>query len=147
VLTIHFDVFILKRVKTIIQVKLLPEAAQRECLLETMRTFNAACDWLAERAVELDLFTHFKLQSACYKIIRSLFGLSAQDICLVCAKVAYAIGRTPRAFNPIGAVIYDLRLLFWSLDATLLSRSGHCPRDSLFLRLSVAANRGNCAGS
>jgi putative transposase len=109
--------------KAIIQVKLLPDAAQGECLLDTMRTFNSACDWLAERAVELGVFTHFKLQSACYKSIRSLFGLSAQATCLVCAKVvdAYAISKTPRTFNPTGAIIYDLRLLSWNLDKSLVS--------------------------
>ena len=88
-----------------------------------MRTFNAACDWLAERAVELDVFTHFKLQKACYKSIRSLFGLSAQAACLVCAKVAdaYAISGTQRMFRPTGAIIYDLRLLSWNLDKSLVS--------------------------
>ena len=72
-----------------------------------MRTFNAACDWLAERAVELGVFTHFKLHSAYYKSIRLLFGLSAQAACLVCAKVAdaYAISKTQRTFKPTGAII------------------------------------------
>jgi putative transposase len=114
---------LLKRLKAIIQVKLLPDAAQQESLLSTMRTFNAACDWLAERAVELGVFTHFKLQSACYKSIRSLFGLSAQAACLVCAKVAdaYAISKTQRTFSPTGAIIYDLRLLSWNLDKSLIS--------------------------
>jgi putative transposase len=114
---------LLKRLKAIIQVKLLPDAAQRESLLSTIRTFNAACDWLAERAVELGVFTHFKLQSACYKSIRLLFGLSAQAACLVCAKVAdaYAISKTQRRFKPTGAIIYDLRLLSWNLDKSFVS--------------------------
>src|SRR5208282_1346923 len=78
---------------------------------------------LAERAVELGVFTHFKLQSACYKSIRLLFGLSAQAGCLVCAKVAdaFAISKTKRTFRPTGAIIYDLRLLSWNLDKSKVS--------------------------
>ena len=88
-----------------------------------MRTFNAACDWLAERAVDLNVFTHFKLQKACYKSLRNLFGLSAQAACLVCAKVAdaYAISKDQRQFRPDGAIIYDLRLLSWNLAKSLVS--------------------------
>jgi putative transposase len=109
--------------KAIVQVKLLPDADRSERLLETMRTFTAACDWLAERAIELNAFAHFKLQKACYKSIRTLFGLSAQAACLVCAKVAdaYAISKTPRKFRPEGAVIYDLRLLSWNVPESLVS--------------------------
>lgn len=115
--------FLLLNLKTIVQVKLTADPTQVESLLETMRTFNAACDWLAERAVELGVFTHFKLQKACYKSIRSLFGLSAQAACLVCAKVAdaYAISGTQRMFRSCGAIIYDLRLLSWNLDKSLVS--------------------------
>jgi IS605 OrfB family transposase len=88
-----------------------------------VESFNAACDWLAERAVELGVFTHLKLQKACYKRIRYLFGLSAQAVCLVCAKVAdaYAISGTQRTFRPTGAIIYDLRLFSWNLDKSLVS--------------------------
>jgi hypothetical protein len=78
---------------------------------------------LAERALELNAFTHFKLQKACYKSLRTLFGLSAQAACLVCAKVAdaYAISKTPRQFRPDGAIIYDLRLLSWNVPESLVS--------------------------
>lgn len=122
-LVIQDDFSIIEWLKAIVQVKLLPDADQSERLLETMRTFNAACGWLAERAVELNAFTHFKLQKACYKSIRTLFGLSAQTACLVCAKVAdaYAIGKMPRKFRPDGAIIYDVRLLSWKLAKSLVS--------------------------
>lgn len=88
-----------------------------------MKAFNSACDWLAERAANLGVFTHFKLQTACYKSIRLLFGLSAQAACLVCAKVAdaFAISKTKRRFRPTGAIIYDLRLLSWNLDKSKVS--------------------------
>ena len=109
--------------KITVQVKLLPNAEQRELLLHTMGVFNSACDWLAERAVERGEFTHFKLQTAHYRDIRSMFGLSAQSTCLVCAKVAdaFAISKTPRKFKPHGAIIYDLRLLSWNLERFVVS--------------------------
>jgi putative transposase len=109
--------------KAIVQVKLLPDADQADSLLGTMRAFNAACDWLAERAIDLKAFTHFKLQKACYKSLRNLFGLSAQAACLVCAKVAdaYAISKDQRRFRPDGSIIYDLRLLSWNVPESLVS--------------------------
>jgi hypothetical protein len=67
-------------VKLIARVKLQPSPEQagnrlRQC---AYLVFNAACDWLAERALQVNVFTAFKLQAACYKGIRLLFGLSAQ---------------------------------------------------------------------
>jgi hypothetical protein len=88
-----------------------------------MERFNAACDWLSQRAVELALFTKFKLQASCYQDIRLLFGLSAQATVRVCAKVAdaYAISKIPRTFKPTGAIVYDLRLLSWNLNESRVS--------------------------
>jgi len=105
-------------VKSIAQVKLLPSPEQAKSLLATMQTFNAACNWLAERATQLGVYSHFGLQSACYKSIRLLFGLSAQAACLVCAKVAdtYKKSKTQRDFRSLGAITYDLRVLSWNLE-------------------------------
>ena len=105
------------------QIKLLPDSIQAESLVSTMKAFNAACDWLSQRAIDLKVFTHFKLQGACYKSIRLLFGLSAQAACLVCAKVAdaFAMSKTKRTFRATGAIIYDLRLLSWNLDKSKVS--------------------------
>jgi putative transposase len=122
-LTFSSDSSIIEFLKVVVQVKLLPNTEQAKSLVETMKAFNSACDWLAERAIDLGVFTHFKLQSACYKSIRLLFGLSAQASCLVCAKVAdaFAISKTKRAFRPTGAIIYDLRLLSWNLEKNKVS--------------------------
>jgi IS605 OrfB family transposase len=110
-------------VRKIVQVKLLPDTQQSESLLATMQSFNAACNWLSERATELGIFGKFSLQAACYKDIRLFFGLSAQATCLVCAKVAdaYASAKTARAFRPAGATAYDLRLLSWNLERSTVS--------------------------
>jgi transposase len=107
----------------VVQVKLLPDEAQSESLLATMQSFNAACDWLSERAIQLGTFTSFGLQAACYESIRLLFGLSAQATCLVCRKVAqaYAVSKTLRTFRPRRAITYDLRLLSWNLDKSTVS--------------------------
>jgi predicted transposase len=98
-------------VQIIVQIKLLPDPEQREVLLATMQSFNAACNWLSERAKELGIFGRFKLQAACYETIRLLFGLSAQATCLVCRKVAdaHAISKNSRTFRTTGAITYDLR--------------------------------------
>jgi putative transposase len=110
-------------VKFVAQVKLLPSPEQAESLLATIQTFNAACDWLAERARQLDVYSQFRLQNACYKAIRLLFGLSAQAACLVCAKVAdaYKKSKSPRTFRLAGAITYDLRLLSWNLEESRVS--------------------------
>ena len=76
-----------------------------------------------KRAVELGVFSRFKLQRACYRSIRTLFGLSAQASCLACRKVAdaYAVSKSPRTFRPSGAITYDLRLLSWNLPKCTVS--------------------------
>jgi hypothetical protein len=110
-------------VQKTIQIKLLPDARQSEVFLATMQNFNAECDWLSERAIQLEIFTSFGLQTACYKSIRLLFGLSAQSTCLVCRKVADAFtnSKTPRTFRSLGAITYDLRLLSWNLHKSSVS--------------------------
>jgi len=110
-------------VQITVQIKLLSDAEQSQALFDTMRRFNTACNWLSERALQLAVFTPARLQATCYKSIRLLFGLSAQSTCLVCRKVAqaYAISKTPRAFRPLGAITYDLRLLSWNLDKSIVS--------------------------
>jgi IS605 OrfB family transposase len=75
--------------------KLHPLPEQAESLRTTMESFNAACNWLSQRAVELGVFSRSKLQRACYRSIRTLFGLSAQA--------------------------NDLRLLSWNLPKSTVS--------------------------
>ena len=48
--------------KRVIQIKLLPTPEQAAALEETMRRFNAACNWVAERAFERQLANSYALQ-------------------------------------------------------------------------------------
>jgi putative transposase len=110
-------------VKLIAQVKLHPLPEQAESLKATMQGFNAACQWLSQRAIELGVFSRSKLQKACYRSIRTLFGLSAQASCLACRKVAdaYAVSGIPKTFRSTGAITYDPRLLSWNLPKSTVS--------------------------
>lgn len=109
--------------RKVVQVKLLPDQEENGSLLATMQRFNAACNWLSERALELGVFSRSKLQAACYRDIRILFGLSAQAACLVVRKVAdaYAISKDLRTFRPTGAITYDLRVLSWNISESTVS--------------------------
>ena len=48
-------------VKRVIQIKLLPTARQAGALEQTMRRFNTACNWVAERAFERQLANSYAL--------------------------------------------------------------------------------------
>ena len=64
--------------KLIATVQLLTDEAQKERLLETLRRANAACDWIAEKAFELQTADKLRLQKLFYHEIRKTFGLSSQ---------------------------------------------------------------------
>ena len=48
-------------VKRVIQIKLLPTAQQAGALEQTMRRFNTACNWVAERDFERQLVNSYAL--------------------------------------------------------------------------------------
>src|SRR5690606_4416762 len=85
-------------------------------LLQTLEQANALCDWLSERAWELQTFRRFDVQAACYHAARERSGLSAQVVIRCLAKVADAYRldqRAQRTFKPHGAIAYDDRILSW----------------------------------
>jgi len=99
--------------KKVIQLQLVPTESQAESLTQTMRRFNAACDWLAGRAYERRLANRYALQKLYYGEIRDRFGLKAQQACLVCAAVAGAYKRDKNKrvhFRPDAAMPFDARL-------------------------------------
>ena len=69
-------------VKRIIQIKLLPTASQAGALEQTLRRFNAACTWLAERAFERQLANSYALHKLYYYEVRETFDLPA-DIAIL----------------------------------------------------------------
>ena len=111
--------------KLTVQVQLQPNAEQRKSLLGTMRTANAACDWLSEVAWRTKRFGQFALQKISYHDCRAAFPvLSAQVVVRCTAKVAdaYKLDRKrQRTFKPLGAIAYDARILSWKADASTVS--------------------------
>jgi IS605 OrfB family transposase len=110
--------------KLVATVKLLPTPAQAASLLATMERFNAACDWLGERAFEAHTASKLDLQHAHYRDLRELYGLSAQMAVRCISKVSEAYKRDkgirPR-FKPHGAVPYDQRIMsFKAMDRVSL---------------------------
>lgn len=101
------------------QVKLLPVPTQAAALLATMKRFNAACDALAVVAFEHQCANKIELQKLAYHQIRSEFGLSAQMTVRAIAKVCEVYKREKSIqpkFRPLGAIVYDQRLLSWKSD-------------------------------
>ena len=63
-------------VKRVIQIKLLPTPEQADALEETMRHFNAACNWVAERAFERQLANRYALHKRYYYLTLRRLGVS-----------------------------------------------------------------------
>ena len=112
-------------VKRIIQIQLLPSVEQAQALEATMRRFNEACDWVAEKAFERKLANRFLLHKHFYYETRERFGLLAQMACLTFAQVAGAYKRDKTqqvSFRPMAAMPYDRHLLrYVGLDKVSLS--------------------------
>src|SRR5574344_275398 len=61
-----------------LKVKLDTSAENNRALLETMHQFNAACNYVGEKAFELHTANKIELQKIVYRDIREMFGISAQ---------------------------------------------------------------------
>lgn len=101
-------------------VKLLPSESQSRALEVTLRRVNEACGYASEVAWNTGTFGNkYRLQQATYHDIKERFGLTAQVVIRLLAKVADAYKldkRTQRTFRPLGAIIYDDRILRWYDD-------------------------------
>ena len=95
--------------KRVIQIKLLPTAEQADALAETMGRFNAACNWVAERAFERKLANSYALHKLYYYEVREQFDLPADIAILTFAQVAACYKRDKSkqvSFRPLAAVPY-----------------------------------------
>ena len=92
-LTAYHLMVIFTLVKRVIQIKLLPTAEQAAALEETMRRFNAACNWVAEKAFERQLANSYALHKLYYYEVRETFDLPADIAILTFAQVAAAYKR------------------------------------------------------
>jgi IS605 OrfB family transposase len=110
--------------KTVLKIKLSPTPQQEKDLLETMKQFNAACNYIAQIAYEKKIAASFKLHKLVYKEVRKKFGLSAQMAVRAIAKVCEAYCRDKKilpVFSLEGAIVYDDRIMsFMSNDKVSL---------------------------
>ena len=114
--------------KTTLQIKLLPSPEQHAALADTMRVFNAACSWIAERARDEGVTGKFPIHKATYHEARQRFGMSSQLTVRAIGKVADALNRRKGkrvTFKPCGAVVYDERIMrFKGMEAVSLTTMG-----------------------
>jgi len=112
-----------------LKIKLLTDSEQHAKLLETMRVFNEACNFISQLAFEKKIFNKVKLQQECYYEVREKFRLSSQFVIRAISKVTESYKtnkKTLHTFNSTGAIIYDQRLLSYKgLEyASLLTMDG-----------------------
>jgi putative transposase len=117
-------------VKRIVQLKLQPTPEQARALLATLERGNDAANAISELAWETQTFGQYALQQAHYYAVKARFGLTAQLVIRLIAKVAdaYKLDRArARRFRRHGSIAYDDRILrygtdrvsLWSLDGRL----------------------------
>lgn len=85
-------------------------------LLDTMRQYNKAANYVSETAFELKIVDKYQLQKLLYRQIREQFGLTAQLTIRVISKVveAYKHNRNTKIiFRELGAIQFDQRNLSW----------------------------------
>jgi len=79
-----------------LKVKLDTSAENNRALLETMHQFNAACNYVGEKAFELHTANKIELQKIVYRDIREMFGISAQMAVRAISKSCEAYKRDKR---------------------------------------------------
>jgi putative transposase len=134
----------LLRVKTVVQVKLLPSPVQAAALQETLHTVNEAANCASRLAYQHQVTEKTALQRLTYTQLKADYGLSAQPAIHVIRKVAGAYAslaanpksgsygksgsrrrvRTegrPVTFRPTATQPYDDRCLSWQMDMRTVS--------------------------
>jgi putative transposase len=102
--------------KLIAQIKLQPSPSQAAALLATLQRANAAANFISQLAWDTRSFHKFKLQKLVYASTREQFGLSAQLVVRLIARVAHvykAHHKTKRRFRAHSSIAYDDRILSW----------------------------------
>ncbi len=93
-----------------VAVKLQPSDEQARALLLTLEIANNAANYISEYAWCNRVFRQYDLHKALYYEVKSRFGLSAQVVVRVLAKVAdaYKLDRKKqREFRNRGSIAYD----------------------------------------
>lgn len=99
--------------KLTLQTQLFPDEKQAELLKDTIRNFNTACNWLAEKAFEKQTSNKVKLQKEFYYDLRGRFNLSAQMAAIAIRHVGGTYSRDKAicpTFREFAAMPYDSRI-------------------------------------
>lgn len=94
--------------------KLAPTPEQHAALLDTLHTFNEACNYAAEIAYTTRTSNKFELQKLVYAPLRLQYHLPAQMAIRAISKTVEAYKRDKSIkpmFRPEGAMVYDPRIM------------------------------------
>ncbi len=100
--------------KTIAKMHLLADEIGSKRLLDTMESFNAACNEIAETCFNEQTASKYTIQQLVYHAIREKYGLSAQLTIRAIAKTceAYKLNKAVQPkFKKHGSITYDSRIL------------------------------------
>jgi IS605 OrfB family transposase len=128
--------------KQVVKVRILPTAAEAECLHATLRACNMSASWLSEQMHATRVFRKHDAQKRFYTELRNRFGLAAQPAIRVIGKVANAytalhanlaagnygpsgsdrrrrIEESPIVFRSSAAQPFDARCLSWQFPGDM----------------------------
>lgn len=97
-------------------VKIVPSAEQKIKLLDTMKNFNQACNFIADIVFKNKTANKFRIQKMAYYDVKAKFNLPAHLIIRAISKVceAYKQNKSKRPdFSEYDSIIYDHRILSW----------------------------------
>jgi putative transposase len=127
-----------------LQVRLETDDSEKELLLETMRQYNSAVNYVAEKAFNMKISNKYALQKLFYCEIRERFHLNAQLAIRAISKVVEVYKRDkskqPR-FRMNGAIQYDQRNLSWNgMDSISLNSQRKNQAQHYSRRISKSEN-------
>ena len=108
--------------------KLETSKEDKERLLETMKKYNEACNYVSEIAFKEKVFNKYKLHKIVYRDTREKFGLSSQFVIRIIGKVvhSYNVEKSKKhIFKELGKIQYDPRNSKVGIDrAALMTLNG-----------------------
>jgi putative transposase len=120
-------------------------------LLETMKRYNEACNFVADKAFSLRLSNKHKLQKEVYTQVRERLGLTAQFTIMIISKVVEVYKRDKDikpTFRELGSIQYDQRNSWVSIDGvsimTLQGRLKLATRIGEYQKARFDRVRGQC---
>lgn len=97
-----------------VKIKLLTNKEQHDLLLDTMKHFNQACNYISQIAFNNKVYGKIRLQKMCYYDVREKFNLSSQMTVRAIGKVSESYKQNKKTlhnFKEASAMVYDERIL------------------------------------